>query len=70
MKEFLIYGLPPEELRENTLGLPSLLHVETSLPEAQRIAAILERKYGCTEVTIKTFELDGTLPDFAGTVAL
>jgi hypothetical protein len=70
MKEFLIYGLPPEELRENTLGLPSLLHVETSLPEAKRIAAILERKYGCTEITIKTFELDGTVPDFAGTVAL
>jgi len=70
MTEYLIYGHPPEELRENTPGLPSLLHVETSLPEAQRIAAILERKYGCTEVTIKTFELDGTLPDFAGTVAL
>jgi len=70
MKEFLIYGKPPEELRENTLGLPSLLHVETSLPEAKRIAAILEREHGCTEVTIKTFELDGTPPDFAGTVAL
>ena len=70
MQEFLIYGLPPEELRENILGLPSLLHVGRSQAEAERIAAILEREHGCTEIHIKTFELDGTLPNFAATVTV
>jgi len=68
--EYLIYGLPPEGLQENTLGLPSLLHVGRSPAEAERIAAILEREHGCTEIHIKPFELDGTVPDFAATVTV
>jgi hypothetical protein len=68
-KEFLIYGQPPAEMRDNDFGFPSLLNAQArTYKEAQQVAKILEEQHGCTELEIKVFELDGTLPDFAGAV--
>lgn len=68
-KEFLIYGQPPAEMRDNDHGFPSLLNAQArTYEEAQQVAKILEEQHGCTELEIRVFELDGTLPDFAGAV--
>ena len=68
-KEFLVWGIPPKNMRKGDLALEELLCTEArSMDEAQRVARILEAEHGCTELRISVFEMGKDLPDFAGTV--
>jgi len=68
-KEFLVWGIPPKNMRKGDLALEDLLYTEArSMKEAQRVANILEQEHGCTKLRISVFEMGKDLPDFASTV--
>ena len=71
MKEYLVWGIPPEHMRKGDLAIEDLLFGPAhSMAEAQRVARILEAEHGCTELRISVFEMGKDLPDFAGTVTV
>lgn len=59
LKEFVIWGVPPNEEHENVLYTKA-----TSLQEAIKISETLEKKHGCTNTRIQILDLS-TPPDFS-----
>lgn len=59
MKEYVIWGIPPDK------NLEELLHTKCeSLQQAERAKLVLEAKYRCREVRIQEIDFN-TPPDFA-----
>jgi hypothetical protein len=62
--EYIIWGWPAG--KSDPLDQLPLYTLAKSMPEAERIMAILADKHGCHGMTVQV--LDGTLPDFAKAV--
>jgi hypothetical protein len=63
-KEILIYGLPAGETRDY---METILYSRaTTIQEAEKVAAILERDHGCTRIRIWSW--NGAAPSFGKNV--
>jgi hypothetical protein len=62
--EFIIWGW--QAGKSDPLDQAPLYTQAKSMPEAERVMAILAEKHGCHGMTVQI--LDGALPDFAGAV--
>lgn len=66
MKEYAIWGIPPQKKHEDLL----LTEIK-SIEEAKKQMRVLEVRYGCTELRIQTIDLfNGFNEDFIKSINL